>query len=462
MVSNSFFALGIGIRAALIGALAFAVVALAGTGRFYATALVVAGVGALIVVDLARHIAKGDRMFAAFVGGLAAGDFGRPTQKAMGGFRHFAAAMKRTADSLTVARASSQRRIERLQTLLDTTSVVMITVDREGHALPANRAAHRFMGDATNQPANLVARSEMQSFGDASARSEAKPIGIANALGDASVRKLLDLPAGQRAVVRTANGQRAVATVAQFAAAGASDRLLSLQNIESELDAVELKAWQDLVRTLAHEMMNSLTPISSLAESVRPLLDDMQSPRAQDVRAAIDAIARRSVGLVSFVERYRKLADFPQPTLRPIRIADFIERIERLLSATLDSRRIRFSISVVPADLAISADPDLLEQLLINLIHNAADATSQAEAPSIEVRGASFDGGVSISVADNGCGIAANQADTIFVPFFTTKPGGSGIGLSLARQIARAHQGRLEVAGNQPQGAVFTLSLPQN
>jgi two-component system nitrogen regulation sensor histidine kinase NtrY len=282
-------------------------------------------------------------------------------------------------------------------------------------------------------------------------------------IGGAAAERLTQLAPGQRRVVRLANGQRVLASAARFCAAGSRLRVLSLQNIESELDAVELQAWQDLLRVLAHEMMNSLTPISSLAESVRPLLSKavltQPNDALRDVADAVDVIARRSAGLMSFVERYRKMAELPPPSLESLSVEDFIRRIDQLMRPTLEARGIAYSSSVEPS-LTIRADGNLLEQALINLLHNAMEATSSAGSPRIEVRCWLRNEYCTISVADNGKGLDGASLEHIFVPFFTTKPGGSGIGLSLARQIAHSHQGQLEAAANEPAGAVFTLSIP--
>jgi C4-dicarboxylate-specific signal transduction histidine kinase len=258
-----------------------------------------------------------------------------------------------------------------------------------------------------------------------------------------------------------------LASASLFSAGGVDKRVLSLQNIGSELDEAELQAWHDLVRILAHEMMNSLTPIASLAESVRPLVAAMRTDtpaasdqRAADVAGAIDTIARRSAGLMSFVERYRKMAERPQPVLREVRVAGLVQKVEQLMSAVLAGKGIAFAASVEPPQLAIQADAAMLEQALLNLLHNSVDALVQTVDARIEVRCRTEDEGVTIAVLDNGPGIPADALQRIFVPFFTTKAGGSGIGLSLARQIAHAHGGRLDAAANPPGGAAFTLFFP--
>jgi two-component system nitrogen regulation sensor histidine kinase NtrY len=438
-MAPALFAVGIGIRASLIGAAAFAILELLATQRFYATAIVLGGIAALILTDLARYVARGDRMLERFVEGLAAGELEHPVRSASG-FNRSRGAIERAIATLAAARFQPQQQINHLQTLIDTVPVAIVTLDEAGTVTPANHAARRFAGRAIDRLEHL------------------------GALGSAAAAHLARLAPGQRCVLRLENGGRILASAARFTAAGRQLRVLSLQNIESELDAAELQAWQDLLRVLAHEMMNSLTPIASLADSIRPLLDEallsQPQPGLRDVAAAVDVIARRSSGLMSFVERYRRMAELPPPSLESLSARELVCRIDQLMRATLDARGIAYSSSVQPPTLTLRADGNLLEQALINLLHNAMDALSGIEHPQVELRCWLRDEHCAISVCDNGKGLDSGSLDRIFVPFFTTKPGGSGIGLSLARQIAHAHHGQLEAAANKPRGAIFTLSIP--
>lgn len=438
------YSVGIAVRAALLGAGAFAILQLLATQRLYATALVVAVVAAVLVFELLHHVARGDRMLAQFVTGLAAGDFERPSRDAAAtrGFRALADAVDRAATALSASRVSQQRQVESLQALLDTSTVAMLIVGPNGYITLANRAARQLAGVPVASLAQLPA------FGAAAA-------------------ELRELSPGRRTVVRLTNGQRMLASAAQFIAGGVGKRVLSLQNIGSELDEAELQAWHDLVRILAHEMMNSLTPIASLAGSVRPLVAAMRTdtgtacdPRVADVAGAIDTIARRGAGLMSFVERYWKMAERPQPVLREVRIASLVQKVEQLMSAVLAGKGIALAASVEPPELEIRADAAMLEQALLNLMHNCVDALAQTADARIEVRCRIESDGVTIAVLDNGPGVPTDALDRIFVPFFTTKSGGSGIGLSRARQIAHAHGGRLDASANVPTGATFTLFLP--
>ena len=260
--------------------------------------------------------------------------------------------------------------------------------------------------------------------------------------------------------MRLADERRMLASAAGFRAPdGGQRRLISLQSLSSELSAVELKAWQDLVRVLAHEMMNSLTPIVSLAESLQTLVEPTSGADAQ-IAAAIEIIARRSSGLMGFVGRYRSLAELPEPVPEVLAAADLLAGLERLMRGVLDEKAITFQRRVEPDDLELRADPELLEQALINLLKNAIEAVAGRGEPRIELSCHAEDGRVVLQVSDNGRGLPETDPEQVFTPFFTTKAGGSGVGLSLARQIAQAHGGALTARRNTPAGATFTLSLP--
>jgi nitrogen fixation/metabolism regulation signal transduction histidine kinase len=443
----SLFALGISIRAVLLGVISFVVLQLLTATEMYATALVLAAVGAHIAIDLARQAARADRMLHRFVTDVTAQDFQRMpgSQAALRGFSQLARALDDAMASAGSVRAASHREIDRLRTLLDNVTAAVLLVDDHESVVLANRSARKLASRPVCRLHEIPA------------------------IGESLATALLAISPGERAVLRLTSGRRVLASVAQFSASDGRVRLISLQTIESELDAAEIKAWQDLARILAHEMMNSLTPISSLATSIRPLLNtltpctDAHNARSvvDDVTTAIDAIARRSTGLMSFVERYRRVAELPRPALRPMRVAETLARVERLLAPAFVAKRISLVCHTNPADLSIHADPELLEQALINLLHNAMDAVDGVEQAQIQLDCRIVDDQTSISVTDNGRGFDPALRDRMFIPFFTSKPGGSGIGLSLARQIARAHHGYLEAAASSPRGSVFRLLIPQ-
>jgi two-component system nitrogen regulation sensor histidine kinase NtrY len=435
-MASSSFALGVGARAALLGGICFAVLQLLVAHRLYATACVLALVGTVLLAELWRYVSRTDRVLGDFFEALAAQDFQRPVPPR--GFGMLEAALGRATESLREARASRQRRIDYLHALLDEVSAALFVLSEDGTVESVNRAAGRLAARAVQRLQDIAA------------------------IGPESAARLEAIAPGETLVIRLSNGQRALAFAARFASRGISRRLVALQNIESELDAAELKAWRDLVRILAHEMMNSLTPVASLADSIRPLLGELGqgTPVVHDITTAVDTISRRSSGLISFVERYRKVADLPQPVPRRLALTEVIGRIHSLMAPALARKGIALSLHIEPPELEMQADAELLEQALINLLHNAIDAVAAASVPRIDLACRTRGGDIVIEVSDNGRGLDPATLDQIFVPFFTTKPGGSGIGLALARQIALAHHGQVEVVPRTGGGAAFSLVIP--
>jgi two-component system nitrogen regulation sensor histidine kinase NtrY len=298
-----------------------------------------------------------------------------------------------------------------------------------------NRAAHRLLGEPAPRLEQL------------------------RVLGESTAGQLAALFPGAQQIVRLANGHQLLASASQFTVPGeAPQRLISLQRLAGDLDAVEHKAWDDMARVLAHEMMNSLTPIASLSESLDALL--RVGGHTEEVAAALETIRRRSLGLMRFVERYRTVAELPEPLLQPLRLKGVLEDVERLLAPALDQGQVGYVSTVTPPDLMVRADSDLLEQALINLLRNAAEAVLGQPGGRIEVACGLDGGSCFIDVIDNGPGLTPDAREQMFVPFFTTKAGGSGVGLSLARRIALSHGGQVTVRSDPLHGSVFRFSLP--
>lgn len=220
-------------------------------------------------------------------------------------------------------------------------------------------------------------------------------------------------------------------------------RIVSLRDIHEVLEETEIEAWQKLVSVLTHEIMNSLTPIIGLSESA-----DGMDERAD---SALAVIHRRSKGLLEFVNNYRKLTRIPQPQMESVPVQEYFNDLEQFYGD-----RLRCNVS--PSALKVYADPRQLMQVLVNLVKNASEASDGV----IELNASRMaDGNIEISVRDYGHGILPEAMDSIFVPFFTTKPQGSGIGLSLCKQIVKQHHGRLQVKSSPGRGSTFTIVLPQ-
>ena len=226
-----------------------------------------------------------------------------------------------------------------------------------------------------------------------------------------------------------------------------------------------MEAWQQLIRVLTHEIMNSITPISSLASTVQSILktsvQGQTSPDPEsldDINSAVNTIQRRSEGLIHFVNSYRNLTKIPKPNFQIFQISSLFERIQNLMSKELEEKGIKFSQCVTPDSLELTADPELVEQVVINLLINSEHSLESQEGAEISLA-ASLDerGKILIKVTDNGPGIPEDVLEKIFIPFYSTKKNGSGIGLSLSRQIMRAHGGNIRVASKAGEETVFTL-----
>ncbi len=242
-------------------------------------------------------------------------------------------------------------------------------------------------------------------------------------------------------------------------------KLISMSNIQSELEEKEMKAWQDLVRVLTHEIMNSVTPISSLATVVEGELEakiknaDMvlQKEEVEDMHLSLQTISKRSAGLIRFVKEFKNLTHVPKPRLVEVEVKTLLEELAMLHKKELADHGITVELKLQKDDLKVSADKTMIEQVLINLIKNAIQAFDSQTYRKIVLSAHANEGHVLISVKDNGNGIDSDALEKIFIPFFTTKKTGSGIGLSLSRQIMRQHGGQISVKSKLGEGTEFVL-----
>jgi signal transduction histidine kinase len=230
-----------------------------------------------------------------------------------------------------------------------------------------------------------------------------------------------------------------------------------------------VQAWQDLVKVLTHEIMNSITPVASLAKTAVDLVQDSQdkvnsnSPILSDltdIEDAVQTVARRSDGLIQFVSSYRKLTKLPQPNKKPVSVQGLIQQSSTLARQSWSSKDIEFTHQVIPSELEVNVDADMVEQLLLNLLQNAEHAVADCEKPQIQIKAQlNPRGHVLIQISDNGNGIPHDIGQKVFVPFFTTKTTGSGVGLALARQIMIAHGGTIKHDNNENKGTRFSLTF---
>lgn len=243
-------------------------------------------------------------------------------------------------------------------------------------------------------------------------------------------------------------------------------KLVAIQNIQSELESKELEAWQNLTRVLRHEIMNSVTPIASLVSTMRDIVQqEMEQPDHgpaetwQDLNEALEVVENRTNGLMNFVNAYRTFTSIPKPNLDPVLVLPLVQRITSLFAPTLREKGIRLTYDIQPDGLEISMDQDQIEMVLINLIKNAVEILEGQTNARIDIR-SSLDQTTqraTLEVSDNGPGIEPDKLEQIFIPFYTTKEDGTGVGLSLSRQILQLHGGVLGVESQLGNGAKFSL-----
>jgi|HubBroStandDraft_5_1064220.scaffolds.fasta_scaffold43082_2 two-component system nitrogen regulation sensor histidine kinase NtrY len=442
------FRAGIALRTVLLFLSLVAIAEMLARTRWYLTIALCAAAALFQVVLLIRFVAQSSREVARF---LEAVSFDDPSQSFSGltgdgVHTELGTAMTHVMDSLRMCRAEREAQARYLQTLISHVPVALISVDQSDRVQLLNMAARRLCETA------LTHTSQFMRFGE--------PFAVG----------LESLRPGTSAILRMERNSGALqlkAAATDAALGGLRQRLISLQNIESEMSAQELAAWQTVVRVMAHEVMNSLTPVSSLAGTARDLVRDVlhQMPEGDprtstltDARDALETVARRSEGLLHFVQNHRRLT---KPLVTQMQVAPIqrvFARVQRLLATEIAANNIQMTTSVEPPTLELAADADLLDQALINLMRNAIEALSAVPAGRIVLAGRQHpDGRVVIAVTDNGPGIPAEQRDRIFVPFFTTKRQGSGVGLTLVRQIATAHGATVDVAPTPGGGATVSL-----
>ncbi|HEY1060170.1 MAG TPA: HAMP domain-containing sensor histidine kinase [Daejeonella sp.] len=249
-----------------------------------------------------------------------------------------------------------------------------------------------------------------------------------------------------------------------FQTNGIRYQLIAFQNINEALDETESKAWQKLLSVLTHEIMNSIAPISSLADTIKNRLSSLDKRLdtdngLADLELGISTIKRRSEGLLKFAETYRNLNKITKPNLQPVYVRDLFENLHSLMQPTLLQKNIELDIILKDPNLILKADTTLIEQVLINLLVNAIDAVKNIPNPIITLNAEFINDKTIVRINDNGVGIEEDVLDKIFIPFFSTRKNGSGIGLTLCKQIMMLHGGNIQVVSKTGEGTSFILQF---
>lgn len=255
-----------------------------------------------------------------------------------------------------------------------------------------------------------------------------------------------------------------------FETGGKTYKLIAFHNVSSTMEEVESGAWKGLLNVMTHEIMNSIVPVSSLSETLKKKLyafkeNDTRiiNPELKDMELALETIHRRSEGLLRFAETYRSLSQKIVPNMQKYNLFELIKSIHFLMNPSLQQKGILFDLKTDDPNVTTYIDKDLIEQVIINFVTNATYAVSEKENPQIHLfSGKDKDEHSYITVADNGNGIPDDIRDKIFIPFFSTKKNGNGIGLSISREIVKQHNGKIHVQSEEKKGSAFTILFSTN
>lgn len=422
--------------------------------EFFITPVLIAVLVFLQVYALYKYVDKTNRDLASFLESIRFSEFTRSFQvEGMGSsFDELSRAFNDVIKDFQTVRSEKEEHFQYLQSIVQNIDVSIISYQRDGTVEMINKAAKRLF-----QLTGL------------------KNIKQLYVVSPELVDKLLSLNPGENVLVKVQQED----DILQLAIYATEIRvhnkhivLATIKNIQSVLEDQETEAWQKLISVLTHEIMNSITPIASLSSTIDMMIKSLNRVREEDPNANFDeesvgeiqqglqTIHKRSTGLMHFVNTYRNLTRIPKPNFKIISTSALFRNISPLLEEEFKQANISFTTSVEPESITFSGDEELLEQVIINLLKNAIHALEARPEPKIIMRGfLNKRGRVTIQVTDNGEGILPEVLDKIFIPFFTTKPKGSGIGLSLSRQIMRLHGGSITAFSQPEQGTTFTLTF---
>ncbi len=415
---------------------------------------VATGVSALIVIllmiDLFRFIDRSNREFTSLLEALKHQDFTQSYSRKFSekSFRELESSFNEILEQYRGARMDQAAQYQYLQTVIEHINIALVCFNNSGKVFLFNQAA-----------AVLFRKAKVESL---------EPL---KSIHPTLHQLMVSLRAGQREVIRVNREGELLQLsvhVTEFRVRKEKFKLVSLQNIRHELEEQELDSWQKLIRVLTHEIMNSVTPVSSLSSAINEMLTDEEGRRRalgtlsrddlDDLYSSLDTIEERSRGLLSFVADYKNLTRLPQPVFEDITVEFLLNHMHRLFKKDMASENINYQVQIPAHQMSICADSMMIQQVLINLIKNAMEAVKESEEKSIMLSADSRNEKVIIRVRDNGKGIDDEDLEKVFIPFYTTKKKGSGIGLSLSKQIMRLHKGSIHFQSDDS-GTVFNIEF---
>ena len=364
-----------------------------------------------------------------------------------GSFREVNIAFNEVMNVFKQTRAEKEEQMLFLQVIIQHINSGIISFNSEGKIGVINNAAKHLL--------------QIPQFRDISDLGKLSP---------ALLEQVMEMKPGQRLSYKVNPSLHLIIQSTSLKMGGQSWTLLSLQNINAELQSNELEAWQNLTKVLRHEIMNSITPISSLVDSLSTILEEdsyvqkegflIKRDGYQDIQEGLETIANRSKGLVNFVNAYRDYTNIPVPKKEFTTVKSLFENVLILMKEDLKFSEVKIETNILPNDLEIHCDPDQITMILINLVKNASESLQNQADRTIWLSAISQgDMGTVLRVEDHGPGIIPEALERIFVPFYTTKKTGSGIGLAISRQIMNLHKGSLQVTSIPGEKTVFSLNF---
>jgi len=404
------------------------------------------------VYSLIVYLNRVNKQLSQFFDSIRHSDFSTSfSDKSLGkSFEKLSRSFNQVIDEFKKNRAEKEEHYNYLQTVVQHINIGIICFGSDGKVDMFNNSAKR-----------LFKKNNLRNINDLKTVKKELP------------EALLKLRAGDKILIKifTDDELKQLSVYAtEFRMRGEDYILVAFHDIHAELEEKEIESWQKLIRVLTHEIMNSITPISSLASTVTDMiidksgddyvLNEIKDDDLESIDQALTTIQNRSQGLLNFVDIYRNLTRIPKPNFRYFQIKELFDRAEQLLKPKIEDLNIVCNCKVYPDDLMLTADPDLLDQVVINLILNAIDAVKKSKNPQVSLIAYNNQNNrTTIEISDNGTGIKPDIIDKIFMPFFTSKKDGSGIGLSLSRQIMHLHKASISVKSKRDEGSIFTLTF---
>lgn len=403
--------------------------------------------------ELIHYVERTTREFTTFLSFVAHHDYSTPIPMPHKGavFKELQSAYRFLSGEFRRLNLQKAANLQHLEAVVEHVSVALCCLDERGYVRMMNKPARQLFG--------LPFLNSWHTFSRVDQRLPQL------------LQKLRDGERTLLAITREDDDLQLLLYATTFDLLGERYKLVSFQNIRDELDRQETDSWQKLIRVLTHEIMNSVTPIISLSGLVREtMIDESTNPPAvralaatqqHDMLRSVTAIHTRSRGLLDFVRAYHGFARLPEPAPALVEVGALLERVRQLMSGDAQGQGIALEAHCSDEGSAVRVDGGQIEQVLINLIRNAIEALAGTPVPKIILRAArNTQNEVLLQVIDNGAGIPAEHLDSVFVPFFTTKRNGTGVGLSVSRQLVQMNHGLISVRSVPAEGCVFTLKFP--